>query len=122
MSNEHANRYKYPIKTFDFSIFGHAAQIRVFREEEESDSYFFTVAFPNIEEDNDGFILESEGDIYTLEAEPNIESEADIEIMWNIEGESLHCDPLVNISIKMRGTPVNSTSTFWRSSFPKFNI
>ena len=122
MSNEHANRYKYPIKTIDFSIFGHAAQIRLFREEER-DNYFFTVAFPNIEdEDNDGFVLEEEGDVYTLEAEPDIESKANIEIMWNIEGESLHCDPLVNISIKIKGTPVNSTSTFWRSAFPEFII
>lgn len=123
MPNEHNIRYRYPMKTFDFSIFGHSAQIRAFREEGELDSYFFTVGFPNIrDEDNDGFILEKAGDVYRLEAVPNIESKKDVEIRWNIGVDSMHDDPLVAITIKIGGTPVNDTLTFWRSSFPKLNV
>ena len=123
MSNEHDLRYRYPIKILDFSIFGHSAQFRAFREEGESDSYFFTVAFPRItDEGNDGFVLEKEGEVYTLESVPDIETKANTEIGWNIQSSSIHDDPLVDITIKIIETPVNTTSTFWRSSFPRIDI
>ncbi|MEI7994030.1 MAG: hypothetical protein WCH01_03915 [Methylococcaceae bacterium] len=115
----HDECYSYPIKTLDFKAFNRKAQLRMFREEGEPKSYFFTVAFPGIkDEENDGFILESEvtsvGDQYDIFVFENI---PELVINNNVKVSFASDTRQKTISIRISGTPVNGTASFWTHSF-----
>jgi len=123
LKKEHSMRYSYPLKTTSFEIFGHKAELRAFKEEKEADSYYFSVAFPDILNEADyNFILEDSNGSFVLENLPDINDEKTIDISWSIYCQCLNTEPLVNIHIKLRGTPVYTTCTFWRNHFPSIII
>lgn len=122
MKYEHANLFLHPIQVTAFKLFERQAEFRIFRSDDDRNSYYCTVAFKNIkDEDNDDFILEklmNYGEQYVLEQVPHVVHGENLQVSRVISDEEDAKNELVIVQVRVKGTPIFGDAVFRKYSLP----
>lgn len=120
MKYEHSPQFAYPIQVVPFKLFERQAEFRLFRSEDDRNSYFCTVAFKNMkDEDNDDFILEkplNDGEQYVLEDVPRVIYGDNLHVSRVIPNEEDAKEQLIFVQVRVKGTPIFGDAVFWKYS------
>lgn len=122
MKYEHANLFLHPVQVASFKLFERQAELRIFRSDDDRNSYYFTVAFPNIkDEDNDDFVLEkllNYDQQYVLEKVPKVVYGDNLIVTRVIPDEEDAKKDLIFVQVRVKDTPIFGTAVFWKYSLP----
>jgi hypothetical protein len=122
MKYEHANIFLHPIQVTSFKLFERQAEFRVFRSDDDRNSYYFSVAFPNIkDEDNDDFVLEkllNYDQQYVLEKVPKVVYGDNLIVTRVIPDEEEAKKTLIFVQVRVKDTPIFGTAVFDKYSLP----
>jgi hypothetical protein len=122
MKYEHDNHFMHPVQIAIFKLFERQAEFRVFRSDDDRNSYYCTVAFKNMkDDDNDGFILEkmlNHGEQFVIEQVPNITYGENLLVTRITSEEEDDNKQLIFVQVRVKNTPIFGTAVFWKYSLP----
>jgi hypothetical protein len=123
MKYEHDDYFLHPIQAVGFKLFGLQAEFRIFRSDDDRNSYYCTVAFKNMkDDDNHGFILEemlNDGERFVIEQVPKIVYAENLLITRITSDEYDEFKEMILVQVSVKDTPIFGTAAFMRYNLPR---